>query len=332
MKTETDQICINTIRTLCIDGVQVANSGHPGMPMGAADMAYVLWTRFLKHNPSNPRWYNRDRFILSAGHGSMLLYSLLFLTGYDLSLDDLKLFRQIGSRTPGHPEYPITPGVEATTGPLGQGFAIGVGMAIAERFLAARFNKPGFPIVDHYTYAIVSDGDLMEGISHEAASLSGHLKLNKLIYLFDDNHITIEGSTKLVCTDDIKQRFESYGWYVQEVEGDNLDQIELAINKAKSNASSPSLIKIHTHIAYGSPNKQDSESAHGAPLGVEEVKLTKKALGWPSDEAFSVPQEALNAFRQALEKGSRAEKAWVTLFDYYCKKYPTEAAIFKNLM
>ncbi|HHS96370.1 MAG TPA: transketolase, partial [Chloroflexi bacterium] len=307
MPNDLDKLCINTIRTLAMDAVQKASSGHPGMPMGMADVAYVLWTRFLKHNPADPKWPDRDRFVLSAGHGSMLLYALLHLTGYDLPLEELKNFRQWGSRTPGHPEYGHTPGVETTTGPLGQGFANGVGMAIAERFLAATFNRPGFPIFDHYTYAIVSDGDLMEGISHEAASLAGHLGLGKLIYLYDDNDISIEGSTDITFTEDVAARFRAYGWHVQTVDGYDLAAVEAAIRAARAETDRPSLIICRTHIGYGSPNKQDTASVHGAPLGEEEVRLTKEALGWPPDAQFLVPPEALAVFRRALDEGREAQ-------------------------
>jgi transketolase len=331
MNSELDQLCINTIRTLAMDGVQKANSGHPGMPMGMADVAYVLWTRFLKHNPANPRWPNRDRFVLSAGHGSMLLYSLLYLTGYDLPLEELQNFRQWGSRTPGHPEYSLTPGVETTTGPLGQGFANGVGMAIAERFLAATFNRPGFPIFDHYIYAIVSDGDLMEGVSQEAASLAGHLGLGKLIYMYDDNEISIEGSTSITFTEDVPARFPAYHWHVQEVDAYDLEAIAAAIRAAQLETERPSLIVCHSHIAYGSPNKQDSEEAHGAPLGEEEVRLTKERLGWPPDAHFYVPDEALRVFRRALEDGKRAEEEWNELFNRYRQAYPQEAALLEGL-
>lgn len=326
MNTPLDQLCVNTLRTLAMDGVQKAGSGHPGMPMGMADAAYVLWTRFLKHNPADPGWPNRDRFVLSAGHGSMLLYSLLHLTGYDLSLEELKSFRQLGSRTPGHPEYGLTRGVETTTGPLGQGFANGVGMAIAERFLAATFNRPGFPVFDHYTYAIVSDGDLMEGVSHEAASLAGHLGLGKLIYLYDDNEISIEGSTALTFTEDVLARFRAYDWHVQEVDGYDLDQVEAAIRAAQKETGRPSLIAVHTHIAYGSPNMQDNAAAHGAPLGEEEVRLTKEALGWPPDAHFYVPEEALAVFRQAVERGQRAQARWQETLERYRTAYPDDAA------
>ena len=331
MSTELDQLCINTIRTLAMDGVQKAKSGHPGMPMGTADLAYVLWTRFLKHNPANPVWPDRDRFVLSAGHGSMLLYSLLHLTGYDLPLEELKNFRQWNSRTPGHPEYGLTPGVETTTGPLGQGFANGVGMAIAESFLAATFNRPEFPIFDHFTYAIVSDGDLMEGVSHEAASLAGHLGLGKLIYLYDDNEISIEGSTDLTFTEDVPARFRAYNWHVQEVDGYDMDGIEAAVRAAQKETRRPSLIVCHTHIAYGSPNKQDTASAHGAPLGEEEVRLTKEALGWPAETHFLIPEEALAVFRQAVEHGRQAEAQWCETFESYRTMYPKEAALLDTL-
>ncbi len=327
----TDQLCINTIRTLAMDGVQKARSGHPGMPMGMADAAYVLWTRFLKHNPKDPKWPDRDRFVLSAGHGSMLLYSLLYLTGYDLTLEDLMAFRQWGSRTPGHPEYGLTPGVETTTGPLGQGFANGVGMAIAERFLAATFNRPGFPIFDHYTYAIVSDGDLMEGISHEAASLAGHLGLGKLVYLYDDNDISIEGSTDITFTEDVAARFRAYGWHVRKVDGYDLKAIAAAIRAARRETARPSLIICRTHIAYGSPHKQDDASAHGEPLGEEEVRLTKQALGWPADAQFWVPPEVLPVFRRAVEEGAAAQARWQAMFADYARQYPREAALLERL-
>ncbi len=331
MNTSLDQLCINTLRTLTMDGVQKAKSGHPGMPMGAADLTYVLCTRFLKHNPANPAWPNRDRFVLSAGHGSMLLYSLLHLTGYDLPLEELKNFRQWGSSTPGHPEYGCAPGVETTTGPLGQGFANGVGMAMAERFLAATFNRPGFPIFDHFTYAIISDGDLMEGVSHEAASLAGHLGLGKLIYLYDDNEISIEGSTDIAFTEDVPARFRAYGWHVQEADGYDLDEIAAAIRAAQAETERPSLIVCHTHIAYGSPHLQDKARAHGAPLGEEEVRLTKEALGWPPDAHFLIPDEALAVFRQAVEHGRQAEAQWRKTFERYRTAYPEEAALLDTL-
>ena len=331
MSTNLDQLCINTLRTLAMDGVQKARSGHPGMPMGTADMAYVLWTRFLEHNPANPAWPDRDRFVLSAGHGSMLLYSLLHLTGYDLPLEELKNFRQWGSRTPGHPEYGCAPGVETTTGPLGQGFANGVGMAIAESFLAATFNRPGFPIFDHFTYGIVSDGDLMEGVSHEAASLAGHLGLGKLIYLYDDNEISIDGSTDLTFTEDVPARFRAYGWHVQEVDGYDLEGIEATIRAAQAETARPSLIVCHTHIGYGSPNKQDTPGVHGSPLGEEEVRLTKESLGWPPDAHFFIPDETLAVFRQAIGRGRQAEARWREAFERYRTAYPEEAALLETL-
>ena len=331
MTTDLDQLCINTIRTLAMDGVQKANSGHPGMPMGMAAPAYVLWTRFLKHNPANPSWPNRDRFILSAGHGSMLLYSLLHLTGYDLALEELQAFRQWFSRTAGHPEHHILPGVEATTGPLGQGFATGVGIAIAERFLAATFNRPDLEIFDHYTYAICSDGDLMEGISYEAASLAGHLGMGKLIYLYDDNEISIEGSTDLSFTEDVPARFRACGWHVQEAEGTDLAGIEAAIRAAQEETARPSLIACHTHIGFGSPNKQDTAASHGAPLGEEEVRLTKEALGWPPDAHFLVPEETEVMARQALEQGAIAWAQWKDRFTRYQQAHPQEAALLERM-
>ncbi|MBU6391216.1 MAG: transketolase [Planctomycetes bacterium] len=323
MGIDIDSLCINTIRMLSIDTVQEANSGHPGMPMGAAPMAYVLWTRFLKYNPHNPVWYDRDRFILSAGHGSPLLYSMLYLTGYDLSLEEIKRFRQWGSKTPGHPEYGETPGVESTTGPLGQGFANGVGMAIAERFLASKFNRPGYEIVDHYTYAMVSDGDLMEGVASEAASLAGHLRLGRLICLYDNNHITLSGETRLTFTEDVCKRFEAYGWHVQSVEdGNDIEAISKAIIAARSEAIRPSLISVRTHIGYGSPHKQDTFEVHGSPLGSEEVIATKKNLGWPIEPKFYIPEDALAQFKKALDKGMQLEAAWKAKMSLYEKAYP----------
>jgi transketolase len=328
-----DDLCVNTIRMLAVDAVQKANSGHPGMPMGAAPMAYVLWTRFLNHNPRDPRWANRDRFVLSAGHGSMLLYSLLHLTGYDLSLEDLKAFRQWGSKTPGHPEYGHTPGVETTTGPLGQGFANGVGMAMAERFLSARFNRPDFSIVDHFTYAIVSDGDLMEGVSHEAASLAGHLKLGKLIYLYDDNHISIEGSTDITFTEDRMARFKAYGWHVQQVEdGNDLKAIGKAIRKAQNETERPSLIAIRTCIGCGSPNKQNTSGVHGEPLGIEEVRLTKENIGWPLEPTFYIPQETQKVFLKSIKTGEKRKNAWNNLLAAYEKVYPELATEWKRMI
>ena len=333
MTSKLDALSINTVRMLSADAVQKANSGHPGLPMGAASMAYVLWTRFLKHNPGNPKWQDRDRFILSAGHGSMLLYSLLHLTGYDLSLDDLKEFRQWGSKTPGHPEYGLTPGVEITAGPLGQGFAGGVGMALAEQFLAARFNRAGLDIVNHFTYGIVSDGDLMEGVSQEAASLAGHLALGKLIYLYDDNRITIEGPTDIAFTEDRKGRFRAYNWHVQEVsDGNDLDAIEKAIEQARAETKRPSLIAVRTHIGFGSPNKQDKASAHGEPLGADELALTKERLGWPVDAPFFVPDEVRKHFSRAVEIGRKTETAWDERFHAYKDKEPEMAAEWERLV
>jgi transketolase len=330
-QAKLDQLCINTIRMLAVDAVEQAKSGHPGMPMGTAPMAYVLWTRFLKHHPANPQWPDRDRFVLSAGHGSMLLYSLLHLTGYDLPLDELKHFRQWGSRTPGHPEYGLTPGVETTTGPLGQGFANGVGLAIAEAFLAERFNRPGHTIVDHYTYAIVSDGDLMEGVASEAASLAGHLQLGKLIYLYDDNGISIDGSTDVTFTEQVGRRFEAYGWRVQEIaDGNDVTAIEAAIKAAQADSAKPSLIIVHTHIAYGSPGKQDTAEAHGAPLGAEEVERTKAFLGWPPEPTFYLPDEALAHFRRAIDRGRAWEAEWRARFESYAAAYPELAAEWRR--
>lgn len=328
-----DELCINTIRMLAADCVQQANSGHPGMPMGAAAMAYVLWTRFLRHNPRNPAWPHRDRFVLSAGHGSMLLYSLLHLTGYDLSLEDLKAFRQWGSKTPGHPEYGHTPGVETTTGPLGQGFANGVGMALAERMLAARFNRPGHVLVDHCTYGIVSDGDLMEGISHEAASLAGHLGLGKIIYLYDDNRISIEGGTRIAFTENRAARFEAYGWHVQEVpDGNDVEALEAAIRAAREEEDRPSLIAVRTHIGYGSPGKQDDPSAHGEPLGPDELQRTKENLGWPTGSPFHIPEEALARFREALARGKALEEEKEQVFSAYREAFPELAAQWEGVM
>ena len=285
-----DELCINTIRFLAVDAVQQANSGHPGMPLGDAAMAFTLWDRFLKFNPRDPQWPNRDRFVLSAGHGCMLLYGMLYLYGFDLSLEEIKQFRQWGSLTPGHPEYGKTPGVEATTGPLGQGIANAVGMAMAEASLAARFNRPGFPVVDHYTYVIASDGDLMEGVSAEAASLAGHLQLGKLIVLWSDNHITIEGNTNLTFTEDVPGRFAAHGWQVQRVpDGNDPSQVAAALIAAQAETRRPSFIAVRTHIGYGSPHKQDTAGAHGEPLGNEEILLTKDRLGWPREPAFLVP-------------------------------------------
>lgn len=331
--SKLDELSVNTIRFLSVDAVQKANSGHPGLPMDAAPMAYVLWTRFLKHSPKNPTWFDRDRFVLSAGHGSMLIYSLLYLTGYDLPLDQIKQFRQWGSATPGHPEYRVTPGVETTTGPLGQGFANGVGMAMAEAYLAARYNRPGHKIIDHHTYAIASDGDLMEGISAEAASLAGHLRLGKLIYFFDNNHISLAAATNLSFTEDVAMRFQAYGWHTQSLDdGNDLDAIDRAIVAAKAETDRPSLILVRTHLGYGAPHKQDTYEAHGSPLGEDEVRAAKKNLGWPEEPAFYVPDEALNHFRKAVARGERAESEWRSRFDEYARAFPGEAAELQRLM
>lgn len=331
--TELETRCINTIRILSADAVQNANSGHPGLPMGAAAMAYTLWTRFLRHNPRNPQWFDRDRFVLSAGHGSMLLYSLLFLTGYDLSLDDLKHFRQWHSKTPGHPERHETPGVEVTTGPLGQGFANGVGFAIAEAWLAAHFNRPGHEIINHYTYSLCGDGDLMEGITQEAASLAGHLKLGKLIYLYDQNRISLAGSTDIDFTEDVARRFDADGWHTRHVhDGNDTEDIAKAIDEAQAEVGRPSLILVRTHIGYGSPHKQDNFSSHGSPLGEEELAATKKALGWPTQDKFYIPEDALQVFRQATERGAQIENEWQKRFDAYAKDFPKEAAEFQTIL
>ncbi|MDR3491390.1 MAG: transketolase [Gammaproteobacteria bacterium] len=332
-KKSLDELCVNTIRMLSIDAIQKADSGHPGLPLGAAPMAYLLWTRFLKHNPKNPKWYDRDRFVLSAGHGSMLLYSLLHLTGYAIPMAQVKQFRQWGSITPGHPESELTPGVETTTGPLGQGFANGVGMAIAEAYLAARYNHPGFNIIDHYTYGIVSDGDLMEGVASEAASLAGHLQLGKLIYFYDNNHITLSASTHLSFTEDRKKRFDAYGWHTQVVDdGNNLGAIETAIETARRVTNKPSLILVKTIIGYGSPHKQNTFEAHGSPLGEEEVKLTKQNLDWPEKPTFYIPPKVGDFFRKAITRGNQEEKKWHATVNAYAKKYPKLAKEFRQLM
>ena len=326
ISTEIENEAINTIRFLSADGVQKANSGHPGLPMGCAAIAYTLWTRHLRHNPRDPKWPDRDRFILSGGHGSMLLYSLLYLTGYDVSLEDLKAFRQWGSITPGHPEYGLTPGVEVTTGPLGQGFANGVGMAIAEAHLAAEFNRPGYKVVDHYTYAIVTDGDLMEGVASEAASLAGHLRLGKLIYLYDDNRITIDGSTDLAFTEDRGARFAAYGWQVLHVaDGNDVEAIDGAIREAKADPR-PSLIICRTHIGYGLPTRQDTNKAHGEPPGDDELDGAKRKLGWPVEPRFYVPDEVLSFFRQAVQRGKDLQEEWRRRFEAYRLAYPDLAA------
>lgn len=320
-----DELCVNTIRTLSIDAVQNANSGHPGAPLGLAEVAYVLWTQFLKHNPRNPAWPDRDRFVLSAGHASMLLYSMLYLTGYDLSLDDIKHFRQLDSITPGHPEYGLTPGVETTTGPLGQGIGNAVGMALAEAHLAATFNQADGKIVDHFTYCIASDGDMMEGISHEVCSLAGHLKLGKLIVLYDDNKVMLSGMTNEAFNEDVGMRFEAYGWHVQHIDGMDRAQISEAITKAQTTTDQPSLIVARTHIGYGSPNKHDSPASHGSPLGADEVKLTKENLGWSTTDAFYIPQDALDVFRQSVTKGETSEAEWQRSFSAYGTAHPDMA-------
>jgi len=323
---------INTLRFLSADAVQNANSGHPGLPMGAAAIAYTVWTRHLRHNPRNPHWPNRDRFILSGGHGCALLYSLLHLTGYDLSLEDLKRFRQWGSKTPGHPEYGVTPGVETTTGPLGQGFANGVGMAIAEAHLAAEFNRPGFDLVDHYVYALVTDGDLMEGVASEAASLAGHLRLGKLIYLYDDNRISIDGSTDLTFTEDRARRFEAYGWQVLHVaDGNHVAAIDAAIREAKADPR-PSLIICRTQIGYGLPTRQGTAKAHGEPPGEEELRGAKERLGWPLEPMFYIPEDVLTFYRQAVVQGEALEAAWKQQFEVYRQVYPDLAAEFERRM
>ena len=324
---DPDLLCINTIRTLAMDAVQRADSGHPGTPMALAPLAYVLFTRHLRHNPRDPDWPDRDRFVLSCGHASMLLYATLHLAGYDLSLQDLEQFRQWGSRTPGHPEHGVAPGVETTTGPLGQGFANGVGMAIAEAHLAARFNRPGHELVNHRTWAFVSDGDLMEGISHEAASLAGHLRLGKLVYCYDDNHITIEGSTDLAFSEDVGRRFEGYGWHVQHVaDGNDLAALDAALTAAEAVPDRPSLIVVRTHIAWGSPHKQDTAEAHGAPLGAEEIALTKAAYGWPPAPPFLVPDLARRHFGRCVERGEALEREWRDRLAAYERAYPEPAA------
>jgi transketolase len=328
---ELDRLCINTLRTLSMDAVEKANSGHPGLPMGAAAMAYVLWTRFLRYHPADPRWQGRDRFILSAGHGSMLLYSLLHLTGFDLPLEEIQRFRQWESRTPGHPEYGLTPGVETTTGPLGQGFANGVGMALAQRYLAARFNRPGFPAADYRICGLVSDGDLMEGVSAEAASLAGHLKLGNLIYLYDQNHICLDGPTGRTFTEDVERRFQAYGWHTRSIDGDDLGAVESALKEGAAETLRPTLILARTHIGHGSPNKQDTASAHGSPLGAEEVRLTKRALGWPEEAKFLIPPEALAHFRKAQERGASLEKDWQRMRKEYRLAFPAEAAELERI-
>jgi transketolase len=331
MTENIEQLGIDTVRVLAADAVQKANSGHPGTPMGTAPMGHVLWTKAMRYNPKNPHWPNRDRFILSAGHACMLQYAYLYLTGYDLTLDDLQHFRQLHSRTPGHPEYGLTAGIEVTTGPLGQGFANGIGFAIAQKYLAARYNQPGFPLFDYHIYSICSDGDMMEGVSSEAASLAGHLELGNLIYLYDDNHISIEGNTNLAFNEDVAKRFEAYDWHVQVLEdGNDLAAIGKAIKKAREETRRPSLIKVRTHIAYGSPNKVDTAGAHGSPLGADEVKLVKKFFGFDPERSFVVPSEVLEYYREIGKKGIGLEKEWNELFDAYRKKYPALAAEYER--
>ncbi len=329
-KTDLDTLCINTIRGLAMDGVQAANSGHPGLPMGAAPLAFALWQRHLRHNPKNPKWFNRDRFILSAGHGSMLLYSLLHLTGYDLPLSELKQFRQLHSKTPGHPEYGHTVGVEMTTGPLGQGFATSVGFAIAEKFLGATFNKPGHEIIDHFTYGICSDGDMMEGVSNEAASLAGHLQLGKLIFLYDSNHITIDGRTDITFTESVEMRFKALDWQVQVIDGMNVDAVDRALTEAENEKTKPSLIICRTIIGYGSPNKADTPKVHGSALGEAEVELSKQSLGIPLEPKFYISDEVLAEFRKAVDLGAEREAEWRKKLAAYEAEYPEEAKTLRK--
>lgn len=328
--SELEELSINTIRMLAVDAVEKAKSGHPGTPMEAAAMAYELWMNIMHYNPANPDWPNRDRFVLSAGHASMLQYAMLHLTGYDLPVEQLQRFRQLGSKTAGHPEYGHTPGIETTTGPLGQGFGTGVGMAIAERYLSGYFNRPGHSIIDYHIYAYCSDGDMMEGISHEAGSIAGHIRLNKLIYIYGDNHITIDGNTNKTFSEDVGKRFEAYGWFVQHIEGNDRDAFKHAIEEVQSQAEKPSLIIARTHIGYGSPGKQDKASAHGAPLGADEVKSTKENLKWPLEPTFYIPDDVLRNFRQCVEKGRRAEEDWNRRFEAYRKEYPELADTFQK--
>lgn len=332
-QAELDQLCVNSIRVLAIDAVQKANSGHPGMPMGMAPVAYLLFTRYLKHNPKNPHWYGRDRFVLSAGHGSMLLYASLYLTGYDLPLDELKRFRQLYSKTPGHPEHGLTPGVETTTGPLGQGFGNGVGMAIAAKHMAARFERDNARLFEHRIFAIVSDGDLMEGIASEAASIAGHLGLGNIVYLYDDNHVTIDGHTDLSFSEDVTRRFDAYGWHTQVVENANdLAALSHAIDNAIAEDGRPSLIRVRSHIGYGSPHRQDTSEAHGKPLGAEEIKLVKQFYGWPAEPDFYVPDAALSEFRKCVERGAQYEREWQDRFDGWAKAHPELAAQFRAMI
>jgi transketolase len=327
-----DELCINTIRFLAADAIQKANSGHPGMPLGAAPVAYILWDRFLRHNPKNPKWPDRDRFVLSAGHASMLLYALLHLTGYDLSIEEVKNFRQWGSQTPGHPEYGHAPGVEVTTGPLGQGLSHAVGMAVAEAHLAAHYNRPNHRVVNHFTYVMASDGDLMEGVASEACSLAGHLRLGKLIVLYDDNRVSLAGSTALTFTEDVGVRFEAYGWHVQRVEdGNDLEAIENTLKKAQTDVSRPSIITVRSRIAYGAPHMEGSYKSHGSPLGPEELLATKENLGWPAEPEFYIPEEAQEQFHQALQRGGKWESEWQGTFARYEAEYPKLAAEFQRV-
>ncbi len=330
--SELDELCIQTIRFLSMEGVQKAKSGHPGMPMGMAPVAYMLWTKYMTYNPANPKWHNRDRFVLSAGHGSMLLYSMLHLTGFNISLDELKNFRQWASKTPGHPEYEPELGIEVTTGPLGQGISNAVGMAIAQKYLANYFNREGFPIIDYKIYIIASDGDLQEGVASEACSLAGHLGLDNIVVVYDDNHISIDGVTELSFTEDRAKRFEAYDWFVQEVPGDGNDMaaFEKAMAKAEKQKGKPSIIKLRTHIAYGSPNMQDTAKAHGAPLGDDEIKLIKEKFGWDPEKSFHVPEEVKAHMQKVAAKGKEAEAAWNKMFEDYTKKYPELAKEFKD--
>ncbi|MBE0617028.1 MAG: transketolase, partial [Proteobacteria bacterium] len=333
MSQSADLLAINTLRFLAVDAVEKAKSGHPGMPMGAASMAYALWTRFLAFDPADPSWPDRDRFVLSAGHGSMLLYGLLHMSGFGVSLDDLKSFRQWDSLTPGHPESFVTPGVETTTGPLGQGVGVAVGMALAERHLAARFNRPDFPVVDHWTYAIASDGDLMEGVASEAASLAGHLGLGKLVVLYDDNRITIEGGTALAFSEDVASRFAAYGWQTLHVEdGNDVAALTAALDEARSDDARPTLIRVRTHIGFGSPAKQDTADAHGSPLGSEEVRRAKDNLGWPVEPLFHVPDGAREPFARAAARGAQARAKWASRLGGYRKAHPDLAAEFERRM
>src|SRR5665213_2364201 len=321
-----EQLCINTVRILSADAVQKANSGHPGTPMALAPVGHVLWSKLMNYNPQDPNWANRDRFVLSAGHACMLQYSFLHLTGYDITLNDIKKFRQLHSKTAGHPEFGLLAGIEATTGPLGQGFANGVGMAIAQQYLAARYNKPGFDLFDYQIYVICSDGDMMEGITSEAASIAGNLRLGKLIYIYDDNHITIEGDTSLTFSEDVAGRFLAYHWHVQELpDGNDVEAIAEALKNAREEKKRPSLIRIRTHIGYGSPNKEDTAAAHGSPLGADEVKLVKQFFGFDPDQSFVIPDKVLSFYREAGKKGIEKEQQWNNLFKQYKEKYPDSA-------